>query len=236
MAMRQVYEGEHYAWGVRPAQVRARLALLRAALGPMTKPCRLLDLGCGAGGNALVLARGVGASFAVGLDWAARPLELARAAGLTSVRGRLDGADLPFPDGAFDLVSMTEVIEHLVDTDRALEEARRVLAPGGLLLVTTPNMAAWFNRVLLGAGVQPVFSEVSTRKIYGRPGSDVVGHLRLFTRRALVEFLADLGFADIRVAGAPFHGVPRPLRSLDRLLSRWPDLAACLLAVAFKPS
>ena len=65
---------------------------------------------------------------------------------------------------------MSELIEHLVDTDSAVDEVRRVLRPGGVLLLSTPNLAAWFNRGLVGLGIQPVFSEVSLRGIYGRPG------------------------------------------------------------------
>lgn len=48
-------------------------------------------------------------------------------------------------------------------------------------MLSTPNLAAWYNRALLLAGVQPVFSEVSLRAIHGRPGTEVVGHLRLYT-------------------------------------------------------
>ena len=48
------------------------------------------------------------------------------------------------------------------------------------------------------AGVQPVFSEVSLRGIHGRPGSEVVGHLRLYTARALREFVAASGFEVVR--------------------------------------
>ena len=81
---------------------------------------------------------------------------------------------------------MSELIEHLVDTDSALDEALRVLKPGGSLLLSTPNLAAWYNRGLLALGVQPIFSEVSLRGVYGRPGSVVAGHLHMFTRGALV--------------------------------------------------
>ena len=109
---------------------------------------------------------------------------------------------------------------------------RRILRPGGVLLLSTPNLAAWFNRGLVGLGVQPVFSEVSLRGIYGRPGQQVVGHLRLFTRRALVEFLTARGFACERVCGAPYHEVPRPLRPLDRALRPWPSAASILLVQA----
>jgi hypothetical protein len=110
-----------------------------------------------------------------------------------------------------------------------------VLKPGGSLLLSTPNLAAWYNRGLLAVGVQPVFSEVSLRGVYGRPGSQVAGHLRIFTRRALVGLLAGRGFGDIAVAGACYHDVPRPLRPLDRVMTAWPDAASILLVRARKP-
>jgi SAM-dependent methyltransferase len=129
---------------------------------------------------------------------------------------------------------MSELIEHLVDTDAALDEAFRVLKPGGSLLLSTPNLAAWYNRGLVALGVQPVFSEVSLYGVYGRPGSVVAGHLHLFTRRALVGLLAARGFSAITVRGARYHDVPRPLRPIDRALCSWPAAASILLARARK--
>ena len=129
---------------------------------------------------------------------------------------------------------MSEVIEHLVDPDSVLEEVRRVLRPGGTLLLSTPNLAAWYNRGLLALGVQPVFTEVSLRGVFGRPGSQVAGHLRVFTRRALVGLLAARGFGAIRVSGACYHDVPRPLRPLDQAFCAWPAAASILLAQAAK--
>ena len=67
------------------------------------------------------------------------------------------------------------------------------------------------------------------RAIHGRPGREVVGHLRLYTARALREFVAASGFEVVRLHGAPFHGVPRPLRPLDRLACARPSLASILL-------
>lgn len=235
-ALRRLFDDPSFGWAARPDQVAARARLLASVLPADRSGLRLLDLGCGAGENAAALAAAVGVDRPVGLDWAAPALAKAAAAGVVPVQGLLDGADLPFRDGAFDVVVLSEVVEHLVDTDRAVAEARRVLRPGGWFLVTTPNLAAWFNRLLLLAGVQPVFSEVSTTRVYGRPGREVVGHLRLFTRRALVAFLADAGFRDLAVAGAPYHDVPRPARPLDRLLARWPEVAAGLLVAARKPA
>lgn len=228
------FDSPDFAWTPRPVHVQARLRLLRRALGSRRRPLKLLDLGCGAAENTLPVAAGLGAVEAFGLDAADTALSQARTRGLAVVQGALDHADLPFPTETFDVVMLAEVIEHLVDTDHVLVEARRVLKPGGVLLVTTPNLAAWFNRALLAVGFQPAFSEVSTRKVYGRPGSQVVGHLRLFTRRALVGLLEDVGFANIVLAGASFHDVPRPLRWLDRLMARWPGGASILLAAATK--
>ncbi len=235
MSLQEIFDQQDFPWTLRPEHVQARVKLLRAVLGRGHRPSRMLDLGCGAGENTLAVAEGLGAGHVVGQDWSPSALASARTRRLSVVQAPLDGADLPFAGCAFDVVVLSEVIEHLVDTDRVFDEARRVLTPGGTFLVTTPNLAAWFNRLLLVAGVQPVFSEVSGRKVFGRPGRDVVGHLRLFTRRALVEMLHEAGFTDIRLSGAAFHGVPRPARPVDRFLARWPEVAATLLAVASKP-
>ncbi len=124
------------------------------------------------------------------------------------LRAGLDIA-LPIRSASVDVVMMSEVIEHLVDTDSAIEEAYRVLKPGGSLLLSTPNLAAWYNRGLLALGIQPVFSEVSLRSVFGRPGSQVAGHLHMFTRRALVEFLAAYG---LRVRPRSRRQVPRRAR------------------------
>ncbi len=168
----------------------------------------------------------------VGVDWSQDALTRARTHLPYTVRGELTA--LPLRSASADAVLFSEVIEHLVDPDTALAEIRRVLRPGGHLMLSTPNLAAWYNRALLLAGVQPVFSEVSLRAIHGRPGKEVVGHLRLYTPRALREFVVAAGFTVVGLKGAPFHGVPRPLRPLDRLACLRPQLASILLLHARK--
>ncbi len=59
---------------------------------------------------------------------------------------------IPYPDDSFDVVSAGEVIEHIYDPDRLLAETRRVLRPGGHVVLTTPNLQAWYNRALFVAG------------------------------------------------------------------------------------
>ncbi|WP_329296650.1 class I SAM-dependent methyltransferase [Streptomyces pseudovenezuelae] len=209
--------------------------ILARALGagsPGRAPATILDVGCGDGTAAQTAARELPGHHVIGIDWSQDALCRAAPRLTAAVRGELSGRGLPIATGSVDAVLFSEVVEHLVDPDSALDELRRVLRPGGHLMLSTPNLAAWYNRALLLAGVQPVFSEVSLRAIHGRPGREVVGHLRLGTARALRSLVAASGFEVTAVAGAPFHGVPRPLRPLDRTLCRIPSLASILLVHA----
>ena len=172
----------------------------------------------------------------VGVDWSMAALRQARGRNVPVARASADAGGLPIATSSVDFVIMSELIEHLVDPDSTLDEARRILIPGGTLLLSTPNLAAWFNRVLLPCGIQPVFTEVSLRGIYGRPGSEVVGHLRIFTRRALEGLLKANGFIEVDISGAPGKVVPRPLKPLDRLMCRTPSLASSLFASARLPT
>ena len=100
---------------------------------------RVLDLGCGTGYGSDELASL--ALSVTALDIAPDALVTARS---HYTRRNLDfaaadGARLPFRDASFDLVVAFEVIEHLADWPGLLSEARRVLAPGGQLIVSTPN-------------------------------------------------------------------------------------------------
>ena len=104
---------------------------------------RVLDSGCGTGYGVNELAGS--AASVVGVDVAREAIEFAREyARLHSIHARTSfllasATALPFSAGAFDLVTAFEVIEHLASWREMLGEARRVLAAGGLFLVSTPN-------------------------------------------------------------------------------------------------
>jgi SAM-dependent methyltransferase len=192
---------------------------------------RVLDLGCGAG-TPTRLVMGDATRFSVmGADISMQALT--RYVSDTGRSGvQLDAQRLPFADGSFDVVVSDDVIEHLVDTDAYAREIARVLVEGGWLFLSTPNLAAWFNRLGLLFGLQPAFTEVSFERVFGRPGADIVGHLRLFTARSTREFLIHHGFTVVDHRGARFDGLPKMLRFVDALFARRPSLAGNSVIVA----
>lgn len=190
---------------------------------------RVLDLGCGHGANTSKLFGDRPDLDVVGLDISPKAI-----AAYSKVRPGLlaDAEHLPFATDSFDLVVSDDVVEHLVDTDGYAKEIHRVLRPGGYLTLSTPNLAAWFNRIALLMGVQPAYSEVSFEKVFGRPGSDLVGHLRLFTGKSIVQFLEHHRFEVLAVRAAPFGSLPTPARQIDRLVARAPRLGAITVVMA----
>ncbi|MEU9122328.1 class I SAM-dependent methyltransferase [Streptomyces sp. NPDC048506] len=242
LGLRHFYENPAVPVASGTPRSRRQAQLLARALGPArsgVRPAIVLDVGCGDGTAAATAAEFLPGHRLIGVDWSQDALRRAMPripsptpGDLTAIRGELTDGGLPFATGSADAVLFSEVVEHLVDPDAALDELHRVLRPGGHLMLSTPNLAAWYNRGLLLAGIQPVFSEVSLRHIHGRPGTQVVGHLRLYTARALRSFLNASGFEVLRIAGAPYHDVPRPLRPLDRAACHVPALSSILLAHA----
>ena len=171
---------------VHPPDLKLRLDFL---LGEARREDRALDLGCGDGTFTAGLATAVAEVVGVDVAQAALSRAGARHPSLEFRLVPIDGP-LPFDDNAFDLVWSSEVIEHVADTARWLSEVRRVLAPRGRLLLTTPNHAR------LAIAVRGV-------ERYSEPLGD---HLHLYTRRSLTELLHEFGFAPVSVravGGAP---------------------------------
>ena len=101
------------------------------------QPARILDVGCGAGWSTLML-RQLGHD-AQGLDLHSRPLE-ARTVSSELPYWVGDVQQMPFPDGAFDVVTMFTVLEHVPDPQQALVECLRVVRPGGRVIVVGPHL------------------------------------------------------------------------------------------------
>jgi 2-polyprenyl-3-methyl-5-hydroxy-6-metoxy-1,4-benzoquinol methylase len=152
---------------------------------------RVLDLGCSPGHLAMALVQ---AGFEVqGLDlnavwlvkyapgWAER---------LRITHTNIEQDPLPFPNNSFDLVIFTEVLEHIAITDPCviLGEIRRVLRPGGRMLLSTPNVANLSN---VAAFIQGDNVFWPPNMFYG----SVDRHNREYTPNELLELFERAGFA-----------------------------------------
>jgi SAM-dependent methyltransferase len=196
----------------------------------------LLDIGTGRGRNLRYFAKAVPEAHLCGTDVAPSVVDALASIGF---EGKACDASqhVDYPDAAFDVVVAGEVIEHVVDTDTMVREFARVLRPGGTLILTTPNLAYLPNRLLLLAGIQPLFTETSLVKNLGRrstllgQGNPVQGHLRIFTLAAARELLEMHGFQVIATEGYRWResGV---IGAVDAVLQRVPSFAAGFILVA----
>jgi methionine biosynthesis protein MetW len=158
---------------------------------------RVLDLGCGDGGTAgrVLLERGCAYT---GVDISENAVRHARERGLDA---RLvdDAASLPFEADSFDAVLAIEVLEHLFLPYLAVVEARRVLTPRGVLVLSVPNVAYWRRRLdlaLLGRW-NPFGDDLSVEQPWRDP------HIRFFNPASMRRLLRLAGFQQVRVNG---HG------------------------------
>ena len=199
-----------------------------------------LDLGCGDGEITEAVAKAVGAREVYGVDVDGEALRRAEVRGIKTFVLDLSRDMLPFNDNSIDLVTAFEVIEHLMNPDNMLREVFRVLKPGGYLLLSTPNLASWVNRIIFLLGYQPYNAEVSTEILAGVPWrtysfTKPSGHIRPFTLRALKELLTYHGFKLVKVKGAPgVYPSSKVFRLIDELFSRKASLARRLIVVARK--
>jgi SAM-dependent methyltransferase len=122
---------------------------------------------------------------------------------------------LPWDDSTFDLVWSSEVIEHLKDVDFSLAEFRRVLKPGGLLILTTPNSGCWIYHALSLVGIPPrraqnpdhkhFFTDADIRRLF--PGGRVFGYFPYlfakFTIRRWFFLSPTFVIVENRANGAP---------------------------------
>src|SRR2546430_14696425 len=112
------------------------------------------DLGC-LNGMATALYAATGIKELHAFDISKISLDAVRAKGFKGFYWDADGGQCPMPDNTYDLLIAGEIIEHLIDTDRFAEEARRILKPGGYLILSTPNLASWYSRIRLIRGLVP---------------------------------------------------------------------------------
>lgn len=150
----------------------------------VSPPTRLLEVGCGDGALMGVLHSALAVAV-VGVDTSGKGLDLARlmfkARGFAGEFRQIDGYGTGFADASFAVVVCSDVIEHVDDPLAMLREIRRVLVPGGRLILTTPikfsekpidvmHVQEWFTGDLIGL----------CREVFGEPLQAIRSHPMLW--------------------------------------------------------
>jgi 2-polyprenyl-3-methyl-5-hydroxy-6-metoxy-1,4-benzoquinol methylase len=164
----------------------------------------ILDVGCGAGALGAGIKRRQPARV-VGVEYVAEQAECARAVLDTVHVGDVAAIELPYAPGSFDCLIYCDVLEHLVDPWATLARHRPLLAPGGTLLVSLPNVQ--FIGVITGL--------LRGRWEYRQRGIMDRTHLRFFTRRSAAAMIAGAGYM-LTAAHRNFRWFDNPDSSLHR--------------------
>ncbi|HET6454723.1 MAG TPA: class I SAM-dependent methyltransferase [Armatimonadota bacterium] len=182
----QYHQGRSFSFDFREGRLKRCIGIIEKLA-----PGVLLDLGCSTGDWASYWAGQGWKCLAVDINTDA--VEAARAKGIDARVCDLNSERLPFEDNSVDLVFAGELIEHLLDTDGFLREVHRVLKKGGHLLLTTPNLSSFQNRLRLLLGFYPMW--INYRFDEG------AGHVRAYTAKVLKSQLAEHSFSVIKHTG-----------------------------------
>jgi len=178
---------------------------IRLALAGRRGPLRVLDLCCGTGDLAFLAEESTAEARVTGADFTLPMLEVAlRRRREGSRRSRFVQADalrLPFRDGGFDAITIGYGLRNIADAERALAEMRRVLAPGGRLVVLdfgkpSNRLAAWLYQGFLRT-VMPLMG----RLFHGDPDTYlyIPESLKKFpAQRGVEELMRRAGFVNAR--------------------------------------
>lgn len=205
---------------------RKRFRFLRNALTdafPSAPPdsLRILDIGCGNGSQlSIPLAR---EGFQViGIDPDAASIGHARQMSMDTPTARFLCAPIESaPEESFDVVILSEVLEHVEKPGELLKAGVRHLKAEGLVIVTTPNgfgefeLDSWLFRFLRIERVVKALVKDDTKPL-GSTDNEASGHIQFFTRQRLYRIFAECGLKVWREAGASLLAGPFVGHSLAR--------------------
>ena len=165
---------------------------------------RLLDVGCGAG--ALLEIAGEMNWEAVGVEISNSAAEFVRSRKLNVFEGTLEQA--AFPENHFDVITCTEVLEHVTNSKELISEMSRILNPKGVLWITTPN----------SCGI--------SGKLLGTKWRDIhpPEHLTLFSTKSLKMCLEEAGFKKFHFVSSgvnPFDIYKHLTNPISKRMKNW---------------
>lgn len=163
-----------------------------------------------------------------GIDASEEAVKLARGKGVDAKVGNMEET-FEFENDFFDMCILAEIIEHILDTDFFIQEIKRVLKPGGYLILSTPNVASLGRRLMLLFGKNPYFEAC-----FGYPPYATAGHIRFFTKDLLFGFLRHKGFEIIKFTSDVVNFTPSGKIASKLLADLFPTFGRSLIIKAIK--
>ncbi|MDD5383257.1 MAG: class I SAM-dependent methyltransferase [Gallionella sp.] len=203
--------------GGRLRRSKKFLDQITALLGQPPEKIRLLDVGCSSGA---FLHAAVKLGFrAEGVEPAPKAAATAQAAGLKVYQGLLQEAG--YADGQFDAITLFEVIEHLQQPQELMQECRRILRPGGILLIGTGNAGSWSMAAM---GARWEYLHIAKHG----------GHVSFFNLGSIASLAQHSGFsvAAVRTRGVRFcekGDCAKPVYRIAKLAGELLNIFAALL-------
>ncbi len=173
--MRKRYECTYHKLEKNHFWFRARRDVILKLMGGLDKKSEILDIGCSVG-SLIEFLSGEGYSNLYGIDVSENAVSACKKKGLKNVFV-MDASRMKFPDKKFDVVIASDIVEHIDDHDSVIGEFRRVLKPGGRLMVFVPAF-----------------------KLLWTDGDDVSNHHRRYTKKTLSDLLEKNGMHAERIS------------------------------------
>jgi SAM-dependent methyltransferase len=175
---------------------------------PLNTEAKILEVGCGDGATGALALQEKKCSVYCGVEFSPTAAERARGRITQVVVGDVEKIELPWPPATFDVLILSEVLEHFVDPWAVLEKLRPLMKSGGRVLASSPNVAHFKillmlfrgNWVLTDSGLMDRthlrwFTPISYRELFESTGFqvDLVRELTPLTRKSCVANLLSLG-------------------------------------------
>ncbi len=169
------------------------------------KKFRLLDIGCGR--NTELFFRKKSEDIYYGCDFFYNTKKSLK--NYISIDLNEESLSLKFKNKKFDVIFCGEVIEHLFSPDKLIDEIKELMDENSILILSTPNLGYYLNRLMLFFGVSPFFLENSSETKLGRKfkflgqGNKTEGHIKVFTYGAIKDLLKQKGFEVVKIKSVP---------------------------------
>jgi 2-polyprenyl-3-methyl-5-hydroxy-6-metoxy-1,4-benzoquinol methylase len=202
-------------WGYAKRLRFVRDSIGEAFPGQQPSSIRILDVGCG-NGSQLALPLALGGGFQLtGVDTDSRSIEHAKRLAGESVRvrflcGRIEELE---DEAAFDVVILSEVLEHLERPAELLRASVRLMKADGIMIVTVPNgygefeLDSWVFRKLRLQRLVDALAR-NQREVLGATDNQESGHVQFFTRARLTRLFRECGLETFREGSASFLAGP----------------------------